>query len=82
MSKKEFKKEFKKKLVEETKELSKVSQKDLLNEMADVLETLNSLAEFYKIDFELIKEKQIKKRKKRGSFKKRLFLIWSSHEEG
>lgn len=57
MSKKEFKKEFKKKLVEEAKELFKVSQKNLLNEMADVLETLKSLAEFYKIDFKLIKEK-------------------------
>ena len=32
------------------------------------------------IDFKLIKGKQVQKRKERGGFKKRLFLIWSSQE--
>ena len=82
MGKREFEKELKKKLVEEASELLEVKRKDLLNEMADVLELLKSIAEFYKIDFKLIEEKQIRKRKERGGFKKRLFLIWSSRCPG
>lgn len=82
MEEKEFENELKKKLVEEASELLKTPRKDLLNEMADVLELLKSIAEFYKIDFRLVEEKQVKKRKERGGFKKRLFLIWSSQETG
>jgi predicted house-cleaning noncanonical NTP pyrophosphatase (MazG superfamily) len=82
MGKREFEKELKKKLVEEASELSKTPKGDLINEMADVLELLKSIADFYKIDFELIEEKQVKKRKERGGFKKRLFLIWSSKKAG
>lgn len=82
MGKREFEKELKKKLVEEASELVKTPRKDLLNEMADVLELLKSIADFYKIDFKLLEEKQIQKRKERGGFKKRLFLIWSLQEAG
>lgn len=56
--KREFEKELKKKLVEEAAELLVVEKKDLLNELADVLELLKSMAEFYKIDFKLVEEKQ------------------------
>jgi len=82
MNRKEFEKELNKKLVEESKELIKVPKKHLLNELADVLELLKSISEFYKIDFKLVEEKQVQKRKERGGFKKRLFLIWSSQESG
>jgi len=82
MGKKEYEKELKKKLVEESKELNKTPKEKLLNEMADVLELLKSISEFYKINFKLIEEKQVQKRKERGGFKKRLFLIWSSQEAG
>ena len=80
MGKKEYEKELKKKLVEEAKELNKAPKEKLINEMAAVLELLKSISEFYKIDFKLIKGKQVQKRKERGGFKKRLFLIWSSQE--
>lgn len=78
MGKGEFEKELKRKLVEEASELRKAKKEDLVNEMADVLELLKAIAGFYRIDFKLIEEKQIKKRKERGSFRKRLFLLWSS----
>ena len=78
MGKAEFEKELKRKLVEEASELVKTSRKDLLNEMADVLELLKSIANFYKIDFKFLEEKQVQKRRERGGFEKRLFLIWSS----
>lgn len=82
MKRKEYEKELEKKLVEEARELIKAKKEDLINEMADVLELLKSIASFYKIDFNLVEEKQIKKRKERGGFKKRLFLIWSSNPGG
>jgi predicted house-cleaning noncanonical NTP pyrophosphatase (MazG superfamily) len=69
-------------LVEEASELVKTSRKDLLNEMADVLELLKSIANFYKIDFKFLEEKQVQKRRERGGFEKRLFLIWSSQKAG
>lgn len=80
MEKKEFEKELKKKLVEEATELVKAKRENLLNEMADVLELLKSIASFYKISFREVTEKQISKRKERGGFKRRLFLIWSSKQ--
>lgn len=82
MEKKEFEKELKKKLIEEAKELAEVSKEGALDELADVLEVLKSIAEFYQINFQLVEEKQVKKRKIRGAFKKRLFLVWSSHGAG
>lgn len=82
MEEEEFESELKKKLAEEASELLETPREDLLNEMVDVLELLKSLTEFYKIDFKLVEKKQVEKRKERGGFKKRLFLIWSSQEAG
>lgn len=82
MGGKEYEKELKKKLVEEAKELNETSKEKLVNEMADVLELLKSISEHYEIDFKLVEEKQVQKRKERGGFKKRIFLIWSSQEAG
>lgn len=82
MQEEEFEKELKKKLVEETTELLKTGKDDLVNEMADVLELLKAIADFYKIDFKLIEGKQVKKREERGGFEKRLFLVWSSRPAG
>jgi len=78
LQKREFEKELRKKLLEESKELSKASLKDLVNELSDVLEMIKSIASYYKIDFKKVEKYQIKKRRERGGFKKRLFLIWSS----
>jgi predicted house-cleaning noncanonical NTP pyrophosphatase (MazG superfamily) len=82
MKKKEFEKELKRKLVEEASELIRAERANLVNEMAGVLELLKSIASFYKIGFIQVEQKQIKKRKERGGFKKRLFLIWSSGRSG
>lgn len=82
MGEEEFGIELRKKLAEEAQELVKVPEEGLLNEMADVLEVLKSLAEFHSIDFKLVEEKQVKKREERGGFEKRLFLIWSNRRPG
>jgi len=54
----------------------------LLNELADVLELTKSIASHYKIQFSNVVRYQEEKRKKRGGFKKKLFLIWSDEKAG
>jgi len=76
--KKDFEKELKKKLLEESKEILEAPKKELINELSDVLEIVKSIASLYKINFKDVEKYQIKKRKERGGFIKRLFLIWSS----
>ena len=78
--KKEFDKELKKKLLEESKEILEAPKKELINELSDILEIIKSIASHYKIDFKEVEKYQIKKRKERGGFLKRLFLIWSSNK--
>lgn len=82
LGKTEFEKELKKKLVEESKELSKAPREDLPNELADVLELVKSIATHYKIPFSKVKNFQEEKRKQRGGFKKKLFLVWSTGKAG
>jgi len=82
MGTKEFEIGLKKKLLEESKELAKAPKGELLNELADVLELIKSIASHYKIPFPKVAKFQEEKRKKRGAFKKKLFLIWSTGKAG
>ena len=82
LGKAEFEKELKKKLTEESKELAKAPKVKLLNELADVLELTKSIASYYKIPFSKLEKFQEDKRKKRGGFRKKLFLIWSTGKAG
>jgi len=79
---KEFEKELKKKLVEESKELERASKESVLNELSDILELTKTISEHYKISFSRVEKYQAEKRKKKGGFKKRLFLVWSTQEAG
>lgn len=82
LGEKEFEKELKKKLVEESKELLKAPKEEVINELADVLELTKSIASHFKIPFFKVEKYQEEKRKKRGGFKKKLFLIWSTGKAG
>jgi len=82
LGEKEYEKELKKKLVEESKEVSKASKEGILNELADVLELVKSIASHYKIPFSKVEKFQEEKRKERGGFKKKLFLVWSTGKAG
>lgn len=82
LRKSEFEKELKKKLVEESKELVKAPKESLLNELADVLELTKSAASHFQIPFSKLEKFQAEKRKKRGGFKKKLFLVWSTGKAG
>ena len=82
INKDEFKRELKKKLIEEAKELKGAKKSELLKELADVLELIRSIAESENINYGAIGKKQKQRRKERGGFKKRLFLIWSDKPAG
>lgn len=78
LDKAQFEKELRKKLVEESKELIEAKEEDLVNELADVLELVKSLASHHKIPFKYLERYQAEKRKKRGGFGKRIYLVWST----
>ena len=75
----EFEQELLKKIVEEATALSQVRTREhLLDELSDLLAVLDELQRHEKISAtELLKAKKINIAKK-GGFKKRIFLHWSS----
>jgi len=76
LHKKEYVKEIKKKILEETKELIKAkSKKEIVNEIVDIQELIDVLISKLDLTKLQIQKQQEIKRKKRGGFKKRLFLI-------
>ena len=76
LNKKEYLKEIKKKILEEAKELTKAkNKKEVVNEIVDIQELIDVLASELGLIKTGIKRQQKIKNKKRGGFKKRLFLI-------
>ena len=75
LNQKRFTEELKKKLVEESKELQEASgKKEVLNELSDVLEIIQTVAGIEKIKWSEVEKKRKIKAKERGGFKKRVFL--------
>lgn len=73
---KQFEKELRRKFIEEAKELAKTkTKKQTLEEMADLLELIDELSELNGIPRYAIERLQREKRRQRGGFKKRLYLI-------
>lgn len=75
LSQSKFKQALKKKLVEESKELTQAKKSELLNEIVDVYEILLSLVKAYGLKWRAVEKLRLAKNKKRGSFKKRYFLV-------
>jgi len=78
----EFEAELKKKLVEESKEVLAAPKEELMNELADVLQLIKSIATHYQMKFRDVEKYQKDKKKKRGAFAKKLFLVWSTGKGG
>ena len=75
LNSKSFEKELKKKLIEESMELQIAQgKKDILKELSDVLEILQAIARIENISWKKIEEQRRERAKKRGGFKKKLFL--------
>ncbi len=76
LNKKEYLKEIKKKIIEEAKELvTAKSKKEVINEIVDIQELVDVIMSELGLAKSQIKKQQKIKNKKRGGFKKRLFLI-------
>ena len=78
----EYRKELRLKLVEEAKEIVDVKKSELVKELADSLQVIKSIAEFEKISIKDIELKRKNREKSRGSFKKKIYLIWSDKPAG
>lgn len=70
----EYKKELELKLYEEYKEVIESNSTDRLEELADLLEVINALANLENKDLSNIIEIANNKSKKRGAFKEKIFL--------
>lgn len=82
MSEAEFRQALRKKLLEESQEATSVNKpEDLLSELADLQEVLDSISQVYGISREDILREQRRKRDERGGFDKRLRLLWTELEE-
>jgi len=76
LNKKQYLTALKKKVLEEAEELIKArSKEDITNEIVDIQELLDALASEIGLTKSEIKNQQKVKNKKRGVFRKRLFLI-------
>ncbi len=67
----EYIKALNKKLTEEVKEYLEAEN---IEEMVDILEVIRAILDYRNVTYEEIEEKRIKKAKKRGAFKERVFL--------
>ncbi len=67
----EYLEELNKKLLEEVNEYLK---DDNIEEMVYILEVIRAILDYKNVTYEEIEEKRIKKAKKRGAFKERVFL--------
>lgn len=70
----EYKKALEDKLYEEYQEVLESSGEDRVEELADMLEIITSLARLEKTNLETIIEIAKKKKAKRGGFEKKLYL--------
>ncbi len=76
LRKEEFLNALKKKITEEARELIRAkNKKGIINEIVDIQELIDALSLEIGLSKPKIKRLQAAKRKKRGGFKKRLFLI-------
>lgn len=82
LSKVEFLKELLKKAGEESGELFLKSKgkKEIVEEIADVLDVIDEILKLKKISPKQIADQKKKNLEKKGGFEKRLFLVWSSDD--
>ncbi len=71
----EYKIELEKKLEEEKNEVLNSSGKDRIEELADLYEVMIHLAKLENSSIEEVMDVALTKRKKRGSFKNKIYLI-------
>lgn len=74
LSEEEYRIELEKKLFEEYNEVLEATSSDRIEELADMLEIISSLAKLENASLEDVMEVMNKKREKRGGFENKIFL--------
>lgn len=77
MSEVEFSQALRDKLIEEAQEVITASPDNLVSELADLQEVIDSLLVLYEIEHQVVAKAQERKRAERGGFQQRLNLLWS-----
>lgn len=78
----EFEQELLKKVKEEASALAMVRTKaEFLDELADLMEVLDALKELLAVSPEEVRATRVENQQKKGGFKKRYFLHWSSDSD-
>lgn len=72
----QYKRSLRMKLLEEAEEAALAPERELGNELGDLLEVITALRQVYGLDEDTIEERRIDKRRKRGGFDARTELIW------
>jgi len=73
----EYRQALRQKVVEEAQEIAVADEENLIMELADIYEVIDAIVETYGINRELIIAEQIRRRKERGGFQKRIQLLWT-----
>jgi len=77
MEEEEFHQALRAKLVEEAQEASAATSTELVAELADLCEVMDSLMVAYGIDREAVLAEQKRRQLERGGFSRRIRLLWS-----
>jgi predicted house-cleaning noncanonical NTP pyrophosphatase (MazG superfamily) len=78
MTEEEYRQALREKLVEEAKEAAQVETlQELVTELADVQEVLDTLRTTCALSQETIVQEQVRRRAERGGFQQRLRLLWT-----
>lgn len=73
---KQFQEELRRKFLEEAKEIKNAkNKKELIEELADILELVDALSESLGVPRYALERTQREKRQKRGGFKKKIYLV-------
>jgi predicted house-cleaning noncanonical NTP pyrophosphatase (MazG superfamily) len=75
MSEEEFRQALCTKLQEEAQEVAEAAQDELITELADLYEVIDTIITTYNIDPEAVRNMQIRRREERGGFTQRMRLL-------
>lgn len=77
LSEAEYRQALRDKLLEEAQEVAEASDRELVHELADLLEVVAALMESYGIEDERVLLEQDHKRAEKGGFEHKIKLLWT-----
>lgn len=77
MTNSEYYQALQQKLLEESQEAATASPEDLVTELADIYEVIDTIMEIYGISHEMVISAQMQRRQERGGFHNKIKLLWT-----